>query len=186
MSDAQKVPGRRTRYSLLAGLLALASGVYATLFYAAEAMSERDYSGIKDPQLRVGYCMMSNTSNTDKYLLAETTIRSPDIEMYRIVMPYALAGAGTVQKRAALIALRERDELRARAVRVSFSLADYCKYRTIAWPQGSTPLDVSFKWLRHDTTFQFFLEKVKAEPDAAARVYDTLGWDKPGAPPVKF
>jgi hypothetical protein len=179
MSDAQKVPGRRRRYSLLAGL-ALASGAYATLFYAAEAMSERDYSGIKDPQLRVGYCMMSNTSNTDKYLLAETAIRSPDIEMYRIVMPYALGGAVTVQKRSALMALRERDELRARAVRLSFYLAEYCEYRNIAWPQGSTPLDVSFKWLRHDTTFQFFLEKVKAEPDAAARVYDAVARKEPG------
>jgi hypothetical protein len=184
MPDAQKAPGRKTRYSLLAGLLALASGAYATLFYAAEAMSERDYSGIKDPQLRVGYCMMSSTSNTDKYLLAETTIRSPDIEIYRIVMPYALAGAVTLQKRAALMALRERDELRTRAVRLSFSLAEFCDYRNIAWPKGTTPLDVSFKWLRHDSTFRFFLEKVKAEPDAAARVYDALGRKKPGASPA--
>jgi|SRR5688572_1023186 hypothetical protein len=186
MSDARKAPGRRTRYSLLAGLLALASGAYATLFYAAEAMSERDYSGIKDPQLRVGYCMMSNTSNTDKYLLAETTIRSPDIEMYRIVMPYALAGAVTVQKRSALMALREREELRTRAVRLSFFLAEYCRYRNIAWPQDTTPLDVSFKWLRYDSTFQFFVEKVKAEPDAAARVYEALGPKKPEASPLKF
>lgn len=183
MSDAQKAPGRRTRYPLLAGLLALASGAYATLFYAAEAMSQRDYSDIKDPQLRVGYCMMSSTSNTDKYLLAETTIRSPDFEMYRIVMPYALAGAVTVQKRAALVALRERDEIRTRAVRLSFSLAEYCDYRNIAWPQGTTPLDVSFKWLRHDSTFRFFLEKVKAEPDAAARIYDALGPKKSRASP---
>jgi hypothetical protein len=183
MSDARKAPGRRSRYSLLAGLLALASGAYATVFYAVEAMSERDYSGIKDPQLRVGYCMMSNTSNTDKYLLAETTIRSPDIEMYRIVMPYALAGAATVQKRAALMALRERDELRTRAVRLSFSLAEHCDYRNIAWPQSTTPLDLSFRWLRHDSTFRFFLERVKAESDAAARVYDALGGKKPGASP---
>lgn len=186
MSDVYKASGRRTRYPVLAGLLALAAGAYATLFYAAEAMSERDFSGIKDPQLRVGYCMMSSTSNTDKYLLAETTIRSPDLEMYRLVMPYALAGANTAQKRAALVALRERDDLRTRAVRLSFSLAEYCDYGNIAWPQGTTPLDVSFKWLRHDSTFRFFLEKVEAEPDAAARVYYSLSGKKPGTSPLKF
>jgi hypothetical protein len=30
------------------------------------------------------------------------------------------------------------------------------------------------KWLAHDSTYRFFLERVKSEPDAAALVYDAL------------
>jgi len=30
------------------------------------------------------------------------------------------------------------------------------------------------KWLEHDSTYLFFLERVKSERDAAARVYDAL------------
>jgi hypothetical protein len=174
MTINQEVPGYRPRYKVLAGLLSLVSGVYAVLFYAAEAMSERDYSGISDPQLRVGYCMVSSTFNSDKYLLAESAVRSPDLKMFTVVMPHALTGVITEQKRAALLAWREREELRSRAVRLSFRLAEYCGYEKVAWPAGTLPLDISIKWLQHDSTYLFFLEKIKAEPDAADRVYDAL------------
>jgi hypothetical protein len=182
MTDAQKAPGRRTRFSLLAGLLALVCGVYAALFYAAEAMSERDYSAISDPQLRVGYCMVSSTFHSDKYLLAESAVRSPDLKMFSVVMPHALAGVITDQKRAAILALRERDELRTRAVRLSFRLAEYCGYEKVAWPAGTLPLDISMKWLQHDSTYLFFLEMIKAEPDAADRLYDALRRKSRGVP----
>jgi hypothetical protein len=94
--------------------------------------------------------------------------------MFAVVMPHALAGVITEQKRAALLALRERDELRTRAVRLSFRLAEYCGYDKVAWPAGTLPLDISMRWLRHDSTYMFFLEKIKAEPDAADRVYNAL------------
>ena len=49
-------------YKPLFGLLLLAFSSYSSLFYVEEVLSERDYSGITDPQLRVGYCMLCNTS----------------------------------------------------------------------------------------------------------------------------
>jgi hypothetical protein len=179
MNIPPKTRGRNPFHTLLAGALAIVVGVYAGLFYVAEAMSERDYSGIGDPQLRVGYCMVSNTFNSDKYLLAESAVRSPDLKMFSIVMPHALAGVITDQKRAALLALREREELRTRAVRLSFRLAEHCGYEKVAWPAGTLPLDISVKWLQHDSTYLFFLEKIKAEPDAADRVYDALRRARP-------
>lgn len=163
---------------MLIGLLLLASGAYATLFYTAETLSERDYSGIADPQLRVGYCMLSNTSIPEKYLLAESTAHPPDLDVLLVVMPHALGGEITEQKKAAIRALRERDELRRRVITSSFRVADSCGYREVTWPPGTTPLDINIKWLQYDSTFSFFLERVKAEPDAADRVYDALGGPK--------
>ncbi|HKA60681.1 MAG TPA: hypothetical protein VKD28_18840 [Gemmatimonadales bacterium] len=172
--------GRDPMHSALAGALAIVTGLYAGLFYAADTVSERDYSAIKDPQLRVGYCMASNTYNPDKYVFAETTVRSPDLTLYSVVMPHALGGVITEQKRAALLALRERDELRVRALRLSFRLADYCGFRAVDWPPGTTPLDVSVKWLQHDSTFLFYVERVRGEPDAADRTYRTLAQSSSG------
>jgi hypothetical protein len=172
--ESQKARGYKPKYKVLVGLLSFVSGVYGALFYAAEAMSERDYSGIPDPQLRVGYCMVSSTSSPDKYMFAETAARPPDFAMFSAVMPYALRGVITEEKRAAILALRERDELRLRAVRWSLRAADACGYGNVAWPPGTAPLDISMKWLAHDSTYLFFLERVKTDPDAAARVYDAL------------
>lgn len=185
MTTSAEARGYKPRYKLLIGLLSLASGVYAALFYATEAMSERDFSVIADPRLRVGYCMVSNTSNPEKYLLAETTVRSPYFKLSSVVMPHALRGEITEEKKAALLALKERDELRLRAVTLSFRVADYCGYRDVAWPPETTPLDISLKWLQHDSTFLFFLERVRAEPDAADRVYDALDRSKAKAPAAK-
>lgn len=172
--ESRKALGYKPKYKELVGLLSIVSGVYGALFYAAEAMSERDYSGIPDPQLRIGYCMVSNTSNYDKYMFAETAARPPDLAIFSAVLPYALGGVITDHKRAAILALRERDELRLRAVRWSLSVADTCGYDSVAWPPGTAPLDISMKWLAYDSTFLFFLERVKSESDAAARVYDAL------------
>ncbi len=174
-TTSPEAPRYKPKYKALIGLLSLVSGVYAALFYAAEALSERDYSGIADPQLRVGYCMVSNTFNPEKYLLAETTARSPDFKMFSVVMPHVLGGVITDEKKAALLAMKEREELRSRAVRSSFRVADSCGYRTVTWPPGTTPLDINMKWLQNDSTFLFFLKKLGAEPDAAVRLYDALG-----------
>ena len=166
------------RYKLFAGLLLVSSGAYAALFYAAEALSARDYSGIADPQLRVGYCMASNTTLPEKYLLAESAARPEDPEVLTVVMSHALAGEITEEKKSAIRALRERGELRQRAIRSSFRAAESCGYRQVTWPPEATPLDTSMKWLRHDLTFSFFLDKVKAEPDAVDRFYGALGGPK--------
>ena len=181
MTTSLDVRGYKPKYKLLIGLLSLVAGAYTALFYAADALSERDFSTIADPRLRVGYCMVLNTFSPDKYLLAETTARSPDTDIYLVVMPHALDGVITDQKRAALLALRERDELRVQAIRSSFRVADDCGFRKVAWPEGTTPLDISIKWLRGDPTFQYFLKRISAAPDAADRVYDALGRSKAGA-----
>ena len=172
------VAGTKPKYRVLIGLLLLASGFDAVLFYTVEALSARDYSGIADPQLRVGYCMLSNASIPEKYLLAESTAHPPDLKVLLVVMPHALRGEITEQKKAAIRALRERDELRRRAITASFRVAVFCGYQQVSWPLGVTPLDISTKWLRHDSTFSFFLEKVRSEPDAADRVYYELGGPK--------
>ena len=175
------VAGTKSNIRVLIGLLLLSSGAYAALFYTAEALSERDYSGIADPQLRAGYCMLSNTSVPEKYLLAESTAHPPNIEVLLVVMPHALRGEITEQKKAAIWALRERDELRHRAIKSSFRVAGICGYWEITWPPKVTPLDITTKLLQYDSTFSYFLERVKADPDAADRVYEALGGAKASA-----
>lgn len=172
------VTGTKSNFRVLVGLLLLSSGAYAALFYTAEALSERDYSGIADPQLRAGYCMISNTSVPEKYLLAESTARPPNLEVLLVVMPHALRGEITEQKKAAIWALRERDGLRHRAIKSSFRVAGICGYWEVTWPPTTTPLDITTKLLQYDSTFSYFLERVKADPDAADRVYDALGGAK--------
>jgi len=172
------VAGTNSRFRVLIGLLLLASGAYAAVFYTTEALSERDYSGIADPQLRVGYCMVSNTSVPEKYLLAESTAHPPNLEVMLVVMPHALRGEITEQKKAAIWALRARDELRQRAITSSFRVAGICGYWEIAWPPRVTPLDITRTLLQYDSTYSYFLERVRADPDAADRVYDALGGAK--------
>jgi len=170
--------GTRSNFRVLIGLLFLSAGAYAAVFYATAAMSERDYSGIADPQLRAGYCMLSNTSIPEKYLLAESTAHPPNLEVLMVVMPHALRGEITDQKKAAIWALRERDELRQRAITSSFRLAGICGYWEITWPPKVTPLDIATKLLQYDSTFSYFLERVKADPDATDRIYEALSGAK--------
>ena len=172
------VAGTKSNYRVLIGLLLLACGAYAAVFYTTEALSERDFSRIADPQLRAGYCMLSNTSVPEKYLLAESTAHAPNIDVLLVVMPHALRGEITDQKKAAIWALRERDELRQRAITSSFRLAGICGYWEVTWPPKTTPLDITTKLLQYDSTFSYFLERVKADPDAADRVYEALGGAK--------
>lgn len=164
---------------MLVGLLLLVAGADAALFYTIESVSERDYSAIADPQLRVGYCMVANTTLPEKYLLAESAARPEDPEVVTVVMSHALAGDITAEKQSALLALKVRAELRQRAIRSSFLAAESCGYRQVSWPPQATPLDTSLKWLHYDSTFSFFLAKVRAEPDAADRLYGLLR--SPGA-----
>jgi len=168
------VSGTKSKFRVLIGLLLLASGAYAAAFYTAEVLSERDYSGIADPQLRVGYCMISNTSVPEKYLLAESTAHPPSLEVHLVVMPHALRGEITEQKKAAIWALRARDELRQRALSSSFRVAGICDYWKVTWPPMATPLDIATRLLQYDSTFSYFLERVRADPDAADRVYEAL------------
>lgn len=177
-TNYRRVGGRKPKYKVLIALLLLGSGADAALFFALGNLSARDYSGIADPQLRVGYCMVSNMPIAEKYLLAESTARSPDFKVLLVVMSHALGGENKEQDEAAIRALRERDELRLRAIRSSFSVAVSCGYQQVSWPPGVTPLEISTKWLQHDSTFSYFLERVKSEPDAADRVYYKLGGPK--------
>jgi hypothetical protein len=164
---------------MLVGLLLVVAGADVALFYAIESVSARDYSVIADPQLRVGYCMVASTTLSEKYLLAESAARPEDPEVVTLVMSHALAGEISEEKQSALLALKVRAELKQRAIRSSFLAAESCGYRQVSWPSQVTPLDTSLKWLQYDSTFSFFMAKVRAEPDAAERFYRLL--QSPGA-----
>jgi len=118
--------------------------------------------------------MLSNTSIPEKYLLAESTAHPPNLEVLMVVMPHALRGEITEQKKAAIWALRARDELRQRAMSSSFRVAGICDYWKVTWPPKVTPLDITTRLLQYDSTFSYFLERVRADPDAADRVYEAL------------
>lgn len=163
------------RYKPLLGFLLLAFSAYSSLFYVEEVLSHRDYSVISQPELRVGYCIATSISILEKHALAETVARPPDDDMFSAVISQALLGEVTEQKQAALRALKERDELRRRAVKVVLDVAEKCGYDRVTWSPGDAPFKIAEKWLQNDATFSFFLETAKKPgPDEAARFYDSL------------
>jgi hypothetical protein len=50
----------------------------------------------------------------------------------------------------------------------------------------ATPLDIATRLLQYDSTFSYFLERVRADPDAADRVYEALGGAKARAGGNRF
>lgn len=170
MGKWRKAFRSRLQGALLSVLLVLVLLNYGALIYLRDELSTRDYSMIPDPRNRVGYCMLTSMTLADKYLLAETTAHPPDFGIFSAVMSVPGQGLSRQEMKIAISALKNRDDLRARAHRVSHEAAAGCGYWQIKWPSGITPLDIHLKWLKFDSTYSRFVERIRLDPDAAERI----------------
>lgn len=164
----------RLQTLLVSVLVAVVLVNYGAMAYFRDVLSMRDYSSIPNPQDRVGYCMMSTTTLADTYLLAETTAYAPSFEIYKTVVSLSLEGKGRLDVQTAMKAVKAREQLRERAHALSVLAASRCGFWKIKWPQGVTPLDVNLKWHRFDSSFWYFLSRLRAEPDAAELLYKAM------------
>ena len=164
----------RLQTVLLSVLLSVVLINYGALAYYRDVLATRDYSSIPNLQDRVGYCMMSNTTLPDSYLLAETTAYAPTFEIYKAVLSLSLEAKGRLEAQNAMKAFKVREQLRERAHALSVRAASRCGFWKVKWPEGVTPLDVNLKWQRFDSTFWYFLSRLRAEPDAAERLYKSM------------
>ena len=174
MRTLRKVFGGKLQGIMLSVLLLLVTFNYGALTYYRQVLSTRDFSSIPDPQRRVGYCMMSTMSFAEKYLLAETSAHPPDFTIYSAVMSLAPEARNREDVRTAIGALKIREKLRERAHGLSQAVAASCGYWEVKWPSDTSPLDIHLKWLRYDSTFSHFVERIRSEPDAAERLWIQL------------
>ena len=155
---------------MLSVLLVLVLLNFGGLTYLREALSSRDYSAIPDPRNRVAYCMLSNITDDDRNLLAETTARPPDFDMYSTVMSLPRDAQDRKEVRSAIGALTKRDRMRALAHKISHALAASCGYWQLQWPANLSPLEVSLNWLQFDSTYSRLVDRFRSNPDAAQRL----------------
>ena len=145
---------------------------YSGLFYVEEVLSQRDYSAIPSVEVRVAYCMVTSVSSYEKYTFAQSIARPNDSDLFAVVLSATLTGEVTTQKQGAIRSLRERDELRRRAMQFVFRTADKCNYDQITWRAGVSPWKIMERWLQYDAGFSFFLANAKQSgPDAAEQLY---------------
>ena len=182
MSTLRKIFASKLHASLLSVLLVLVLLNFVGLGYLRDALSTRDYSMIPDPKNRVAYCMLSNITDADRDLLAETTAHPPDFDMYSAVMSLPKQMMNRKEVRIAIGALRKRDELRDRAHQLSHAKAAGCGYWQIKWPANMSPLDVSLNWLQFDSTYSRLVDRFRSSPDAAQRLWIEIS-RKPQKPP---
>lgn len=160
------------RYKPLLSCLVTVFLAYSMLYYVEQALSRRDYSLIPNAETRVGYCMAASVSPYEKHTLAQSIARPNSSEVYSIVLAYSLVGEVTPQKRGAIRALREREELRQRATQIALRAADHCGYDRIALAPDLSPWKIMERWLSHDNGFAFFLDRAKLlDPDEAEQAY---------------
>ena len=159
---------------MLSVLLFLVVLNFGGLGYLRDALSTRDYSMIPDPKNRVAYCMLSNITETDRNLLAETTARPPDFDVYSALMSLPKPALDRKEVRIAIDALKHRDALRDNAHRVGHAAAAVCGYWQIKWPSDTSPLEVSLKWLQFDSTYSRLVDRFRSHPDAAQRLWIEL------------
>lgn len=155
---------------VIAGLLAVDLAEWYAAFYVEH--HQRDYSAIPDAELRVGFCIISTLTRAQKAVIAQSVRREPDPELFGAVMPLALSGEASAEKKEMLHALRERDTLRTQARDLVRKAADECDYDRSRIAANTTPWNIALKWLAYDREFQ---EMVRAEwkhpPDAAEAAY---------------
>jgi hypothetical protein len=167
--------GSASRYGFLVAVLGVLGGADLSLFYLEEAYSRRDYSTIPVATLRTAYCMSATATPYEKRVIADSLARPPEDQLFAIVLPYALVGEVTPEKRAAMRALLDRAESRGRATQHAVRLANACGYDDAAWAPGQTPLAVAATWLQRDAQFRSYVESGKRnEPDAAWQMYTML------------
>jgi hypothetical protein len=164
----------RFQTTLMSVLVFLVLLNYGALAYLRDVLATRDYSAIPGPQARVGYCMMSSMTLPDTYLLAQTVAHPPDFSVYKAVMSLPEATKARPDVRTALGALAIRQQLRDRAHGMSHLVAFRCGYWKVKWPEGVGPLEVNLKWHKFDSTFWYFLNRIRSEPDAAEVLYKRL------------
>jgi hypothetical protein len=156
-------------------VLAVLGAFDLSLFYLEEAYSRRDYSTIPDAAIRTAYCMAATATPFEKRIIADSLARPPEDRLFAIVLPHALVGEVTPEKRAAMRALLDRAESRGRATQHAVRLADTCGYDDATWAPGQTPLAVAAIWLQRDPQFRSYLEAGRRnEPDAAWQMYTML------------
>ena len=174
MRKLRKIFGSRLHAILLSVLAFLVLLNFVGLSYLREALTTRDYSMIPDPRNRVAYCMLSNITDADRNLLAETTAHPPDFDMYSRVMSLPRDAQDRKEVRSAIGALRKRDDLRALAHKASHAVAATCGYWQVKWPENISPLDVSLSWLQLDSTYLRLVDRFRSSPDAAQRLWIQL------------
>ena len=174
MRKLRTIFGSRFHAALLSVLLVLVLLNFGGLTYLRESLSKRDYSVIPDPKNRVAYCMLSNITDEDKNLLAETTARPPDFDMYSAVMSLPRDTQDRKEVRNAIGALTKRDNMRALAHKVSHAVAAGCGYWQLEWPANMSPLEVNLNWLRFDSTYARLVDRFRSHPDAAQRLWTAL------------
>ena len=174
MRKLRKIFGSRFHAVLLSVLLVLVLLNFGGMTYLREALSQRDYSVVPDPNNRVAFCMLSSITDEDRNLFAETTARPPDFDMYSAVMSLPRDAQDRQEVRSAIGALTKRDNMRALAHKVSHAAAAVCGYWQIKWPEGISPLEVSLNWLQFDSTYSRLVDRFRAHPDAAQRLWMTL------------
>ena len=165
-------PGQyQPRYRALLLTLLLAFLAYAGLFHIEDVLSQRNYSAIPGVEVRIAYCMLTNLSPYEKYVLAQSVSLSSDPTFYSAVLTEALSGEVTDLKRAAIGALKERDEIQRRAMQLVLRVADKCEYEKIPWRAEVSALKILERWIQYDPGYLFFVAKAKRAPDAAEQLY---------------
>ena len=145
---------------------------YSGLVFVEEVLSRRDYSAIPSVEVRVAYCMVTSVSSYEKHTLAQSIARPSNSDLFSVVLSETLSGEVTSQKQDAIRAVRERDELRRRAMQLVLRIADQCNYDKITWRADVSPWKIMERWLNYDTGFSFFLARAKQTgPDAAEQLY---------------
>lgn len=159
---------------ILVILISLFVGGYVGARLYKRELERRDFSGIPQPEVRVGYCITTLASTYQKRVIAETTVRPPDERLFDAVLVHAVSGEVSAEKSAAVKALRTRADAREHALQHAVWLAESCGYRQSGLVQ-LMPFELVVKWLRYDSEFQRFRDEyTRQRPDAALIFYDGL------------
>ena len=163
--------GKNKLPMLLVLLLVIATVEYSTFFYAKDALSQKDYAVIPDPRTRVSYCMINSFLAHEKAVLAESVVRPPEPELFARISLEMIKSAATPEKRAAIDALKKRDELRQSALNHVGRVAAVCGYDKVDWSSDASPWAMIERWLMRDHGFLFSVETARrSSPDAAAQL----------------
>lgn len=169
MNENEKKRGNKL--ALLIGLLVFGFCEYYAVEYAQAWLDEPDYSSIPVADMRVGYCMMQRLNIKHKSMIADTMLRPPSEDMAAVVLPVAMNGPRSEEKRSALLALRQRQDLRLQAEQAVNDEAGWCGFWRGGVTPGVTPLEMATNWLSHDPAYIAFLKTGRTR-DAASAFYD--------------
>jgi hypothetical protein len=155
---------------LLLGALAFAGVGYAGWVVGSHMLDGPQVT--LDPLSQAGYCIAVNLSLPEKKTLAESLSRPSDPALVGRLLPLILADELTAEKRAASLAIRERDDLHYHSRQIISRLAAICGYDDLRIShRGPGPLELALSWLRYDPVFNsMLLDAGRQPPDAATRL----------------